>query len=313
MPKHTNTKWQKKGLLVKPDSAIYWMSVYVGPSFLYFLKDDNFVIYLTGRDKKNISRIGRAYGSFLDGKLIINKIEKNVIFDVGDPGCFDENGVSYPWLIFKKNKILMYYVGWVSGGLTRFQNFTGLAISDNNRNFYRYSKVPILDRNSSEPFGSGSCAVIKINNGYQMLYTSFVSWIKSNKSDRNYDPRYNLKYATSRDGINWKRTNNISIKCIDNEIVIGKPSILKLKNKLKVWYSFRGKSYRIGFAEGKSLLKLHRKDKLANIDTSKAGWDSKMIEYAHVVEHKSYQIMIYNGNEFGKTGLGYAIRMINDK
>lgn len=312
MQKHTKMNWQKKGLLIKPDPSLYWMSTYVGPSFLHFLKNDNFVIYLTGRDNKNTSRIGRAYGIFLDGKLIIKKIEKKVIFDVGEPGCFDENGVSYPWLIFKKNKIFMYYVGWVSGGITRFQNYTGLAISKNKNKFYRYSNVPILDRNSSEPFGSGSCSVIKNKNGYEMLYTSFVSWIKSKKRDRSYDPRYNLKYATSPDGLNWKRKNIISIKCKNNETVIGKPSILKSNGNFKVWFSFRGNSYRIGFAEGKSLTKLTRNDKLANINISKNGWDSEMIEYAHVVEHKNYQIMIYNGNEFGKTGLGYAMRMIND-
>jgi hypothetical protein len=32
-----------------------------------------------------------------------------------------------------------------------------------------------------------------------------------------------------------------------------------------------------------------------------------MVEYAHVVRIGDLKIMIYNGNSFGKSGLGYAI------
>ena len=42
------------------------------------------------------------------------------------------------------------------------------------------------------------------------------------------------------------------------------------------------------------------------IELSEIGWDSLMMEYCHVFSHKGISYMIYNGNEFGKEGFGYA-------
>jgi hypothetical protein len=306
-----NKIWNKKGLLIAPNKNSFWIESYVGPSFIHFTEGNKFTIYLTGRDRNNKSRIGKAFGEFLDGKLIIKEIESIPIFNLGEVGCFDESGVSYPWLVFEKNRVLMYYVGWVSGGLGRFQNYTGLAQSvDGGNTFERLSRVPVLDRSDDEPFGTGSCAVIKTKIGYEMLYTSFNSWLDSTKGDREFMPSYDLKHAISKDGINWERNNLIALQLANDESVICKASIVNQDAIFKVWYSYRGSAYRIGYAEGSSLMKLVRKDENVNIRVSESGWDSEMIEYSHVVICNGYEIMIYNGNNFGQTGLGYATRKI---
>ena len=43
------------------------------------------------------------------------------------------------------------------------------------------------------------------------------------------------------------------------------------------------------------------------IDVSPYGWDSEMIEYPFIFEHKDRIYMLYNGNGFGKTGFGLAV------
>jgi hypothetical protein len=45
----------------------------------------------------------------------------------------------------------------------------------------------------------------------------------------------------------------------------------------------------------------------AGIDVSPDGWDSEMIEYPFVLDHKGERYMLYNGNGFGKTGFGLAV------
>ena len=89
------------------------MSYYAGASFIQFKDNKNFEIYITGRDTNNISRIGKAYGILENELLIIKNIDKTPIFGEGDQGCFDEHGVSYPWLLTVGSDIFMYYVGWV--------------------------------------------------------------------------------------------------------------------------------------------------------------------------------------------------------
>ena len=75
----------------------------------------------------------------------------------------------------------------------------------------------------------------------------------------------------------------------------------------RMWYSYRGQNYRIGYAESKDGLRWVRKDKEVGIDLSKDGWDSEMIEYAYVFQHGKHKIMLYNGNGYGLTGIGYAV------
>lgn len=298
-------KWKKLGIFIKPDPAFYWMASHAGPSFVDVV-EERVRVYLTGRDTNNVSRIGLVEISLEEEKHRILSISKEPIFDVGEMGTFDESGVSYPWLVKKDGLIYMYYVGWIAGGLTRFQNSTGLAISRNGgQSFQRASRAPILERTDAEPVSTGSCCVLFENGGWKMYYTSFDKWEAHPEKAK---PSYNIKLAESGDGIKWTRKGHIIIDYKNaEEHIIGKPVILKDGNLYRLWYSCRGQNYRIGYAESEDGLHFQRKDEEVGIDVSPSGWDSEMIEYAFVFDTKGCRYMIYNGNDFGKTGLGLAL------
>jgi len=74
-----------------------------------------------------------------------------------------------------------------------------------------------------------------------------------------------------------------------------------------MWYSYRGTSYRIGYAESDDGRAWRRQDGLAGIDVSADGWDSEMIEYPFVFLHRGQHFMLYNGNDYGRTGFGLAV------
>ena len=300
-------KWIKEGQLLVPDSNVWWMNQHVGPSYFHLTDDSHFELFVTGRDLKNISRIAKITGKIDGCKLSLGPVPSEPIFDVGKPGCFDESGVSYPWLLKEQDELLMFYVGWVAGGMTGFQNYTGLAtLKIGSSSFERVSPVPILDRNRDEPYGSGSCAVIREGSSYIMLYTSFYQWKNVTYKTRDYAPSYDIKLATSSDGRTWHRGGQVAIALEENETIVGKPSIFKnLDGTFTVYFSARGENYKIYRADGPSLSELVR-SKEVELDASLLGWDSQMVEYCHVVQCDKYLFMIYNGNEFGKTGLGYA-------
>ena len=66
-------------------------------------------------------------------------------------------------------------------------------------------------------------------------------------------------------------------------------------------------TYRIGFASSRDGFKWDRNDALAGIDVSSEGWDSEMICYPYIFEHRGRFYMLYNGNGYGKTGFGLAV------
>ena len=295
---------EKIGRILKPDKGIYWMSTYAGPSFAMQVDDSSlFDIYVTGRDSKNRSSIGRVRIDIENPKEII-EITSDPVFSLGEKGAFDENGVSYPYLVKNGDKVFMYYVGWMPTILTPFQNHLGLALKIRNSPFIRISRAPILERNNDDYLCTGSSCVIIENSTWRMWYTAFTKWGKDPSEHKHY---YVIKYAESKDGINWVRNN---IVCIDHqnqrEYSIGRPCVLKLKDKYHMWYSYRGEQYRIGYAYSDDGIKWTRRDDLAGIDVSGDGWDSKSICYAHVFTYKDNLYMIYNGNDYGKEGLGLA-------
>jgi predicted GH43/DUF377 family glycosyl hydrolase len=295
---------KKLGRILKPDQDIYWMSTYTGPSFAKQVGETSlFDIYVTGRDSKNRSSIGIVRVDIEKPNKII-EITSDPIFTFGEKGAFDENGVSYPYLVNQENKVYMYYVGWMPTVITPFQNHTGLAAQQDNKSFVRVSKAPILERTNDEYLGTGSCSVLIENSIWKMWYTSFLKWGSSPGEHKHY---YVIKYAESKDGIHWVRNNQICINYKDgSEYSIGKPSVVKIKDKYHMWYSYRGEQYRIGYAYSSDGINWVRKDDMAGVDVSKEGWDSKAVCYSHVFSYKSFFYMLYNGNDYGKEGLGLA-------
>jgi hypothetical protein len=228
------------------------------------------------------------------------------VLGVGELGTFDESGAMGDWIVAQEGNFFLYYTGWNLGVTVPFRNAIGLAVSeDGGHNFVRYSKGPILDRNIHDPcFVSNSCILVD-KEKWRMWYLSCDQWKIEGDIPKHY---YHLKYAESDDGIQWERNG---IVCIDfrsqDEYAISRPSVLKNGGKYKMWYSYRGRSYRIGYAESDNGIEWVRKDEEVGIDVSESGWDSEMIEYPYIFDHEGQRYMLYNGNGYGRTGIGLAV------
>lgn len=74
-----------------------------------------------------------------------------------------------------------------------------------------------------------------------------------------------------------------------------------------MWFSHKGTTYRLGYAESEDGITWHRRDEYAGLDVSETGWDSEMVEYAAIVRYKDQHFMFYNGNNYGYDGIGLAI------
>jgi hypothetical protein len=106
----------------------------------------------------------------------------------------------------------------------------------------------------------------------------------------------------------WERGGLVAIDFADeHEYAISRPSVIRDIDGWKMWYSYRGQSYRIGYAESEDGRRWKRLDHQVGIDVSVNGWDSQMIEYPFVFDHGGQRYMLYNGNGYGKTGFGLAV------
>jgi hypothetical protein len=118
-----------------------------------------------------------------------------------------------------------------------------------------------------------------------------------------------IKYAESDDGLHWRRDGRIAIDLEGNgEYAIARPCVVRNAGGYHMWYSYRGNAYRIGYARSDDGFTWRRCDSEAGIGVSPSGWDSEAIQYAYVFSHRGRLYMLYNGNQYGRTGFGLAVR-----
>jgi predicted GH43/DUF377 family glycosyl hydrolase len=301
-------KWIKKGLIIGPIRNLDWMVTHAALPFAERIDADRYRIYFSGRNSQNMYQVGYVEIDIKDPQEILY-ITENPVLALGPLGSFDDSGVTASWIVNYESKKYMYYVGWMQGKRVLYYASIGLAISqDGGNTFKKISKAPIIERNNVDPYMTLSLCVMIENELWRMWYTSGLRWEIENNNLKSY---YHIKYAESIDGINWERNG---IVCIDfkskEENAIGRPCFLKEDDIYKMWYSYSGycgRGYRIGYAESNDGIHWERKDEEAGIDVSESGWDSEMVCYPFVFEHKGKKYMLYNGNSFGKAGFGYAI------
>ena len=297
--------WIKKGLLFEPKGDLAWMRTHASIPCVEHLRENLYRVYCYGRDELNRSQVG-FFELNMDMPQHILYLTEKPVLGLGELGTFDDSGVMPACVINFKDKRFLYYTGWTRGVTVPFYFYIGLAIStDNGKTFVRFSEAPVLGRSKIDPFLTASPSVLIENGIWRMWYVSGARWGYENNQPKHY---YHIRYAESKDGFQWVPTGHV---CIDfknsNEYAIARPFVIYENKIYKMWYSFRGVSYRIGYAESWDGLHWSRLDEKAGIDASAEGWDSQMVAYPVVFQHKNKKFMLYNGNGYGKTGIGLAI------
>lgn len=296
--------WRKRGLVFCPAGETPWMKTHAAVPIAESLGGSLFKIYFSSRDELNRSYTGYVVVD-IDRPNHILDLSKDPVLGPGRLGEFDDSGAMACWLSFYEDKKFLYYIGWNLGVTVPFRNSIGLAVSTNGNGFDRYFNGPIVDRSAREPHFCASCCVLPGEDLWRMWYLSCTGWQMRNGKPEH---RYHIKYAESQDGINWKREGLIAIDYLNEcEYAISRPSVVQDADRWRMWYSYRGSSYRIGYAESVNGRQWKRLDHQVGLDVSPTGWDSEMIEYPFVFDHAGQRYMLYNGNGYGKTGFGLAI------
>jgi hypothetical protein len=297
-------KWKKQGLIFEPTYNFEWMNKSSWVPTVEHIEGDVFKVYFGSRNKNNLSQTGFFTFNINDLNNVI-EVSKDPIIKLGELGSFDDSLALATTFVEYKDVKYLYYVGWMQGKRVRYYPSIGLATShDKGKTFSKYSAAPILNRTNDDPFGMASPFVMEDNGLFRMWYASYRRW---DLRDGDPWPQYQIRYAESNDGFDWKIKN---IMCLgsDTEEAVARPYIIKKSNKYLMWYCYRLQygPYRIGYAESNDGIEWDRMDHKVGIDVSKTGWDSEMIEYPCVFDHKNERYMLYNGNTFGVDGIGLA-------
>lgn len=307
-------KWIKKGLIFSAANQFEWMVHHACLPIADKVNDDILRIYFGPRDRQ-----GRTQTAFIeveaDNPSNVLYVHDRPVLGLGKLGAFDDSGAMPSCIVNHHGKKYLFYIGWNLGVTVSYRNSIGLAVSeDHGLTFSRVFEGPIVDRNALEPYFCASpFVIIDDDEKWKLWYTSSTGWTTL---DGKPEPLYQIKYAESGDGVNWTRNNSPCIHYKFEHEANARPCVSKEDGEYRMWYCYRGstnyrtdksQSYRLGYAESADGVRWERKDDEVGIDRSAEGWDSQMIEYPYVYEHRGRKYMLYNGNGFGETGFGYAV------
>jgi hypothetical protein len=298
-------RWEKHGLVFEPNPKVSWYAMSAMLPFADPESEDTAVrVYFSGRDAEGRARIGYFVVDLPTRRMLY--VSPAPVLDLGPLGAFDDSGVTGGCIVTHQAKKYLYFSGWTRGVSVPFYDYVGLAVSsDGGQTFERVSPAPILERNRIDPYLTGPpCVLIENGRRWRMWYSSGVRWDVVDGQPKHF---YHIRYAESSNGIEWDRSGHV---CIDfaspDEYAIARPVVVRDVDCYRMWYAYRGGRYRIGYAESDDGLAWKRKDHEVGIDVSEAGWDSEMIEYAYVMTSAGSRHMFYNGNGYGRSGIGYA-------
>jgi predicted GH43/DUF377 family glycosyl hydrolase len=297
--------WTKHGLIFEPAGQASWIGTHAALPAVQRLEGRERV-FCASRDARGRAHVG-YFELSLDAPHEILAVSPTAVLSPGALGAFDDSGVTSACVVTHGGLVHAYYTGWSLGQTVPFYLAVGLAISeDGGRTFERVSPAPILDRTAVDPYLTASPSVLIEDGVWRMWYVSATAWRMTPDGPRHW---YHIRYAESADGIHWRRDGLVSIDYqSDDEYAIGRPCVLRDGGRYRMWYCTRGHRYRIGYAESKDGLAWTRLDSAADaaLPVSAAGWDSEMTAYPMVIPHRGRLHMLYNGNGYGRTGIGLA-------
>lgn len=314
-------KWKKLGKIFDPTEHRLpnnCESFAQSPQTLVF--DDFVRIYFTTREKEKSGKyLGHiAYVDMDKNFTEVKSVSDKTVIPLGGLGSFDEHGI-FPMNVIRKGDEIYGYTSGLSRRVSvPLETSIGLAISrDNGLTYEKYGSGPVMSSSLHEPFLVCDAFVANFEGKYHMWYIYGLKWIKNAENDGAPSRVYKIAHAVSKDGISWEREGRLLIndKIGDDECQ-ALPTVVKIGDRYHMYFCYRqaigfrkekDKGYRLGYAYSDDLVNWVRDDEHAGIDVTEGDWDSDMMCYPHIFHCDDKVYLMYNGNEFGRTGFGLAV------
>jgi hypothetical protein len=298
--------WKKLGQLYSPTYLHPKLASHAANPLAIHLKDDIYRVFFSGRDEQNRSSV-----SFIDVDIVKREvvyIHDSPVFEHGTEQSFYSHGVSIGNCYEADGRRYILFMGWQCPPDGHWRGDVGrLILEEDNTTLRLDGDEPFMSVNAIDKVSLSYPWVLKEANGnYLMWYGSTVTWHTDNG-----EMLHTLNHATSTDGHHWQRHGLAVPYQLGVAQAFSRPTVIgNAQAGYDMWFSYRsgtGEKYRIGYAHSQNGNHWELRLNDTGITVSTSGWDSEMIEYPFVFDHKGERYMLYNGNGNGQTGFGLAI------
>ena len=301
--------WISLGKVFGPDQGPDWMRSHAQVPTPLLDEDAGIIrVYFASRPQPGLTLTSFVDLDIRDPRKIIYVNEKPIL-ELGRPGTFDEHGIMPSCAVRHGKEVYLYYSGWSQSVGVPYTNSTGLAISrDGGASFAKISEGPILAKSRVDPFSATSPFVMKANNEWLMWYCSGTGWIPyQGKQEHIYD----IKFARSDDGINWKVEGIVALPATEAEQALTRPWVRQVSG---VWEMFYCHRKACDFRDGEGAYNLNvalsnnldtwKRQPIGQEEFPRHAWDQKTQAYPALIGANGTTYLFYNGDGFGVDGFG---------
>jgi hypothetical protein len=299
-------RWLKLGVLYSPagDERHPKLLSHAANPLPVHMEGDVYRVFFSGRDASNRSSVGAVDIDIVRREVVQEHHEP--FFEHGPAGSYYSAGVSIGNCYEVDGVRFMLFMGWQAPPGGHWRGDIGRLIVKPGLTLELESEIPFMPPNPLDPVSLSYPWVTAMGGGYNMWYGSTKTWDAGNG-----EMLHVINGARSADGNLWSRDGLAVPYEIGRAQAFSRPTVARdADGNLEMWFSYRsgsGQKYRIGYATNKC----HGDWELAledsGIEVSSEGWDSEMIEYPFVFDHRALRYMLYNGNGYGRSGFGLAV------
>ncbi len=297
-------RWEKLGRLYCPQPVHPKLATHAANPLAVALDGDLYRVFFSGRDDQNRSSVG-----FVDVNIVSRQVmyvHDRPAFEHGPADSFYSHGVSVGNCYEVGSSRYMLFMGWQRPPDSHWRGDIGRLVVSGDLSLSLDGTDPLMTSDQHDPVSLSYPWVARERGGYRMWYGSTRSWDAGNG-----EMLHVINEAASADGNRWSRNGLALPYVIGRAQAFSRPSVVAHPDGgYEMWFSYRGgggDAYRIGYASCTDASGWRLRLDEAGIDVSGSGWDSEMIEYPFVFEHRGQRFMLYNGDGFGRSGLGLAV------
>jgi hypothetical protein len=296
--------WQPGGLLLTCPPGLSWARTHAALPAVLRDPAGGYELFFSPRDGDGRAHVCRARLAVDGVRLLVTGIDEHPVLSPGPLGAFDESGATVSCVVADAGRTLLFYTGWTLGVTVPFYFYAGLAVREAGAGrFERVSAAPVLERTAVDPYLTASPWVIRDEGRYRMWYVSGAGWRTVADGPQHL---YHVRYAESEDGLSWSRDGRVCVDFADSaEYAMGRPCVLRDDDRYRMYFAARGDRYRLAYAESGDGLTWRRHDAALSFPAA-ASWDREMRAYPAILDHGDIRFLLYNGNGYGRTGIGYV-------
>jgi predicted GH43/DUF377 family glycosyl hydrolase len=299
-------KWIKKGLIYGPRGDSWWAQRWALQPTPWLRDNGTIRVFCGFRTVEGVSRVGYVDVN-ADNPSEVLAVSQEPVLDIGAPGAFDENGVVPCAVVERAGKLYLYYAGYQLGQKVKFFAFGGLAVSgDGGASFVRRSGVPITDRTDDARFFRVIHSLMEEGGRWRAWYGGGSSYTVK---DGVQLPNYNIRHAWSDDGVRLSPEYSICVDPQGEEYRVGRPHVIRQQGLYRMFFGAGtpAERYRLAYAESSDGINWVRKDHAMSLAGPVQDWESEMQAYPATVMYRDKCYLLYNGNNYGEDGFGYAV------